>query len=90
MPERVHGIQGRGPSRWQDADLDRYRRTIMHAIESNPAKGMGPYQVASALREVFPRDTIATIDTGAPNVVVIVEVVPVNAVGNVSSVAVTV
>ena len=59
------GAPKRPPSRWQDADLDRYRRTIMHAIESNPAKGMGPYQVASALREVFPRDTIATIDTGA-------------------------
>ncbi len=60
----------RTPSRWLDTDLDRYRRTIMHAIESEPARGMGPYQVAVALREVFPRDTIATIDTGAHRILI--------------------
>ncbi len=60
----------RTPSRWLDADLDRYRRTIMHAIESAPVKGMGPYQAACALREVFPRDTIATIDTGAHRILI--------------------
>ncbi len=60
----------RAPSRWIDADLDRYRRTIMHAIESTPAKGMGPYQVACALCEVFPRDTIATIDTGSHRILI--------------------
>ena len=60
----------RAPSRWLDADLDRYRRTILHAIESNPVKGLGPYQVALALREVFPRDTIATIDTGSHRILI--------------------
>ena len=28
-------------SRWLDADLDRYRRTVQHAIASTPAKGIG-------------------------------------------------
>ena len=60
----------RVPSRWLDADLDRYRRTVQHAIEASPAKGLGPYQVATALREVFPRDTIATIDTGSHRILI--------------------
>jgi acetolactate synthase-1/2/3 large subunit len=51
-------------------DLDRYRRTVQHAIASTPAKGIGPYQVALALREVFPRDTIATIDTGSHRILI--------------------
>ncbi len=63
VPKRV-------PARWADADLDRYRKTILHAIADNPAKGMGPYQVAAALREVFPRDTIATIDTGSHRILI--------------------
>ena len=63
VPKRI-------PARWADADLDRYRRTIQHAIASNPARGMGPYQVAAALREVFPRDTIATIDTGSHRILI--------------------
>jgi len=60
----------RAPSRWLDSDLDRYRRTIQHAIESTPVKGLGPYQAALALREVFPRDTIATIDTGSHRILI--------------------
>jgi len=60
----------RTPSRWADADLERYRRTVQHAIASNPEKGLGPYQVAIALREVFPRDTIATIDTGSHRILI--------------------
>lgn len=63
VPKRI-------PVRWADADLDRYRRTVQHAIASNPARGMGPYQVAAALREVFPRDTIATIDTGSHRILI--------------------
>jgi acetolactate synthase-1/2/3 large subunit len=60
----------RMPARWLDADIERYRRTVEHAIESSPAKGMGPYQVAVALREVFPRETIATIDTGSHRILI--------------------
>lgn len=60
----------RTPSRWPDADLERYRKTVQHAIASSPGKGIGPYQVASALREIFPRDTIATIDTGSHRILI--------------------
>ncbi|MBI4190927.1 MAG: thiamine pyrophosphate-binding protein [Betaproteobacteria bacterium] len=58
------------PARWAGADLERYRKTIQHAIASTPAKGIGPYQVAAALREVFPRDTIASIDTGSHRILI--------------------
>lgn len=60
----------RTPTRWPDADLDRYRRTVQQAITAAPAKGMGPYQAALALREVFPRDTIATVDTGSHRILI--------------------
>ena len=51
--------------RWPRADLDAYRERIREAIAHDPARGLGPYRVVSTLREVFPRDTIATIDTGS-------------------------
>ena len=60
----------RPPSRWADADLERYRKTIRHAIAGSPRKGIGPYQVATVLREVFPRDTIATVDTGSHRILI--------------------
>ncbi len=60
----------RTPSRWLDADLDRYRRTVQQALSGNLAKGLGPYHVAQSLREVFPRDTIATIDTGSHRILI--------------------
>ncbi len=63
VPKRV-------PARWADADLERYRKTILHAITHTPVKGIGPYQVAATLREVFPRDTIATIDTGSHRILI--------------------
>ena len=37
----------------------------MRIAESDPARGWVPTRWLSALREVFPRDTIATIDTGS-------------------------
>lgn len=63
-------VPKRTPGRWLEADLDRYRRTIQHALASTPIKGIGPYQVAIALREVFPRDTIATVDTGSHRILI--------------------
>lgn len=60
----------KAPRRWSDAELDRYRATIRKAIAFKPAHGIGPYQVASALRQVFPRDTIATIDTGSHRILI--------------------
>ena len=63
-------VPKRTPGRWLEADLDRYRRTLQHALASTPSKGIGPYQVAAALREVFPRDTIATVDTGSHRILI--------------------
>jgi len=60
----------RAPKRWPDADLDQYRATIREAIAHKPARGLGPYQVVSTLREVFPRDTIATVDTGSHRILI--------------------
>ena len=60
----------RGSERWPDEELDRYRNGIREAIANKPARGLGPYQVASTLREVFPRDTIATIDTGSHRILI--------------------
>jgi len=60
----------RAPSRWADPELERYRLSIQHALADNPQRGLGPYQVAAALRDVFPRDTIATIDTGSHRILI--------------------
>lgn len=58
------------PRRWPDAKLDRYRASIQKAIAHAPKRGIGPYQVASALRKVFPRNTIATLDTGSHRILI--------------------
>jgi acetolactate synthase-1/2/3 large subunit len=58
------------PARWPGAELDRYRATLREAMAHRPARGIGPYQAAAALREVFPRDTIATIDTGSHRILI--------------------
>jgi acetolactate synthase-1/2/3 large subunit len=60
----------RVPERWPAAELDEYRDSIRNAVVQKPARGLGPYQVASTLREVFPRDTIATIDTGSHRILI--------------------
>jgi acetolactate synthase-1/2/3 large subunit len=60
----------RAPARWPDAELEQYRAVIRKAIAHRPARGIGPYQVAAALREVFPRETIATIDTGSHRILI--------------------
>jgi len=70
LQELVQSAPGRAPSRWADAELERYRKTVQHALAGRPQQGLGPYQVAAALREVFPRDTIATIDTGSHRILI--------------------
>ena len=61
---------GRLGERWPPEELDRYRNSIRAAVAHQPERGMGPYQVASTLREVFPRDTIATVDTGSHRILI--------------------
>jgi acetolactate synthase-1/2/3 large subunit len=56
--------------RWPSDDLEAHRRTVRSAIAHTPERGLGPYQVVSTLREVFPRDTIATIDTGSHRILI--------------------
>jgi acetolactate synthase-1/2/3 large subunit len=58
------------PRRWARTELDRYRATLRAAIAQHPPRGIGPYQAALTLREVFPRDTIATIDTGSHRILI--------------------
>ena len=58
------------PERWPPCELDDHRARIRRAIAHAPQAGLGPYQVASTLREVFPRDTIATIDTGSHRILI--------------------
>lgn len=60
----------RAPRRWTGRELDRYRATIRDAIAHQPARGLGPYSLTVTLREVFPRDTIATIDTGSHRILI--------------------
>ena len=60
----------RAPERWPDDDVERYRASISAAVAQRPAQGLGPYLVASTLRQVFPRDTIATIDTGSHRILI--------------------
>lgn len=58
------------PPRWTRTELDRYRATLREAIAHRPARGLGPYEATVALREVFPRETIATIDTGSHRILI--------------------
>ncbi|MBI2295526.1 MAG: thiamine pyrophosphate-binding protein [Betaproteobacteria bacterium] len=64
------GARVKVPRGWTDSDLARYRADIRAAIAHRPARGLGPYQAAAALREVFPRNTIATVDTGAHRILI--------------------
>ena len=61
---------GRVAERWPREELERYRGALRDAVAHRPARGMGPYQVASTLREAFPRDTIATVDTGSHRILI--------------------
>ncbi|HXF67867.1 MAG TPA: thiamine pyrophosphate-binding protein [Burkholderiales bacterium] len=60
----------RRPRRWPDRELERHREAIRRRIARVPRRGLGPYQVTATLREVFPRDTLATVDTGSHRILV--------------------
>jgi acetolactate synthase-1/2/3 large subunit len=60
----------RTPERWPLEELDRYRNSLRSAIAHRPERGLGPYQVAATLRQVFPRNTIATVDTGSHRILI--------------------
>jgi acetolactate synthase I/II/III large subunit len=56
--------------RWSFAELERYRGSVRKAVAHKPAHGLGPYEVVSTLRNVLPRETIATIDTGSHRILI--------------------
>ena len=60
----------RVPERWPAEELERYRGSLRAAVAQKPERGLGPYLVASTLRKVFPRDTIATVDTGSHRILI--------------------
>lgn len=64
------GAPERHAERWPREELDRYRGAIRKAIAHRAERGLGPYEVVSILREVFPRDTIATVDTGSHRILI--------------------
>ncbi len=66
----TRAASARVPERWPADELERYRASLRAAVAQRPERGLGPYLVASTLREVFPRDTIATVDTGSHRILI--------------------
>jgi len=60
----------RAPSRWADSELNAHREAVRKAITPRPSRRLGPFEVVSKLREVFPRNTIATVDTGSHRILI--------------------
>lgn len=60
----------RAPRRWSARDLAAYRGAVRAAVARRRARRLGPFEVATALRRVFPRETIATVDTGSHRILV--------------------
>jgi acetolactate synthase I/II/III large subunit len=56
--------------RWSSSALDTYRNKLRAAVAHQPERGLGPHQVVSTLRKIFPRETIATIDTGSHRILI--------------------
>ena len=63
---------GPGPFAWTDADLAEFRRDLEERLRpaSPPARRLSPWEVTRCLREVCPRDTIATTDVGSVKFIV--------------------
>ena len=60
----------KAPARWPDAELAAHRDAVRKAITPRPARRLGPFQVVSTLREIFPRNTLATVDTGSHRILI--------------------
>jgi acetolactate synthase-1/2/3 large subunit len=58
------------PRRWPDGELAAHRAAVRKAIAHRPARRLGPFQVVSTLREIFPRNTLATVDTGSHRILI--------------------
>lgn len=60
----------RAPRRWPDGELAAHRAAVRKAIAHRPARRLGPFQVVSTLRDIFPRNTLATVDTGSHRILI--------------------
>ena len=58
------------PARWSDSDLSDHREAVRKAITPRAGRRLGPFEVVSKLRAVFPRNTIATVDTGSHRILI--------------------
>jgi len=58
------------PRRWPDGELAAHRAAVRKAIAHRPARKLGPFQVVSTLRDIFPRNTLATVDTGSHRILI--------------------
>jgi len=56
--------------RWPDRDLTAHRDAVRKAIMPPPSRRLGPFQVIATLREIFPRNTLATVDTGSHRILI--------------------
>jgi len=56
--------------RWPDGELAAHRAAVRKAIAHRPARRLGPFQVITTLREIFPRNTLATVDTGSHRILI--------------------
>lgn len=64
------GAPRRSPRRWPDGQLTAHREAVRKAIAHRPARRLGPFQVVSTLRNIFPRNTLATVDTGSHRILI--------------------
>jgi acetolactate synthase I/II/III large subunit len=64
------GAPKRSPRRWSDGELAAHREAVRKAIAHRPARRLGPFQVVSTLRGIFPRNTLATVDTGSHRILI--------------------
>lgn len=60
----------RAPRRWPDGEIAAHRDAVRKAIAHRPARRLGPFQVVSTLRHIFPRNTLATVDTGSHRILI--------------------
>jgi len=58
------------PRRWPDGDLAAHREAVRKAITPRANRRLGPFQVISTLRDIYPRNTIATVDTGSHRILI--------------------
>jgi acetolactate synthase-1/2/3 large subunit len=65
LPQLAALIPSRLRTTWLDGTPQAVRDEIAATLRPHPAGRWGPYAVVETCRRVFPRETLATVDTGA-------------------------